>query len=93
MVALLRGKGAVDLFPSANFQKVQKELEHSFCGHFCKLFDKKFDTWFDSFQAVNVRLTAHVKVSNFVRVLTGIHLVNVWREHSHFITSKQVISK
>jgi len=69
MIALLVSKGAVDLFPT--FNKFNKDQESSFCGHFCKLFDKKFETWFDSFQAVNIRLTAHVKVSNFVRVLTG----------------------
>ena len=51
--------------------KYRHDLENSFCGHLCRLFDKKLDTWFDAFEAVNVRLTAHVKVSNFVRVLTG----------------------
>ena len=71
ITSLLINKGAVDLFPSESFSKAVKEIDGSFCGHFCKLFDKKFETWFDSFQAVNVRLTAHVKVSNFVRVLTG----------------------
>lgn len=71
MLALLINKGAVDLFPSSNSSNDSSYNEASFCSHFCKLFDKKFETWFDSFQAVNVKLTAHVKVSNFVRVLTG----------------------
>ncbi|RUS90444.1 hypothetical protein EGW08_001785 [Elysia chlorotica] len=51
--------------------KYRHDLETSFCGHLCRLFDKKLDAWFDAFEAVNVRLTAHVKVSNYVRVLTG----------------------
>lgn len=51
--------------------KYLHDLETSFCGHLCRLFDKKLDAWFEAFEAVNVRLTAHVKVSNFVRVLTG----------------------
>ncbi|GFO12342.1 hypothetical protein PoB_003884700 [Plakobranchus ocellatus] len=51
--------------------KYQHDLENSFCGHLCRLFERKLDSWFDAFEAVNVRLTAHVKVSNFVRVLTG----------------------
>ncbi|XP_005091195.1 uncharacterized protein LOC101851849 [Aplysia californica] len=71
MMTLLREKGVVDLFPHNNYGKHSDELDNSFCGHFCKLFDRKFETWFDSFQAINIRLTAHVKVSNFVRVLTG----------------------
>ncbi|GFR75902.1 hypothetical protein ElyMa_005786800 [Elysia marginata] len=84
MIGLFMTKGAFDVFKhsgsnsnnnkgndNAIGNKYRHDLETSFCGHLCRLFDKKLDTWFDAFEAVNVRLTAHVKVSNFVRVLTG----------------------
>lgn len=67
---LLQNKGVVNIFRHASLN-TEKELDQTFCGHLCKLFDKKLDSWFDTFEAVSVRLTAHVKVSNFVRVLTG----------------------
>ncbi|KAH9500635.1 hypothetical protein Btru_077168 [Bulinus truncatus] len=70
IIALLKSKGAVDIFRRTS-TKYFSDLESSFCGHLCKLFDKKIESWFDAFVAVNVKLTAHVKVSNLVRVLTG----------------------
>uniref|UniRef100_A0A2C9LDM1 Uncharacterized protein n=1 Tax=Biomphalaria glabrata TaxID=6526 RepID=A0A2C9LDM1_BIOGL len=70
IIALLKSKGAVDIFRQTS-SKYFPDLESTFCGLLCKLFDKKLESWFDNFEAVNVRLTAHVKVSNLVRVLTG----------------------
>ncbi|CAL1527201.1 unnamed protein product [Lymnaea stagnalis] len=70
MIMLLKSKGAVDIFKHTN-PRHYPDLESTFCGHLCRLFEQKIGTWFDSFEAVNVRLTAHVKVANLVRVLSG----------------------
>lgn len=70
MISLLKSKGAVDMTKHMTDRHLG-DLETTFCGHLCKLFDQKIEAWFDSFEAVNVKLTAHVKVSNLVRVLSG----------------------
>lgn len=68
MLYFLKSKGADDSFKQLN---ANYEPNASFCGNLCKLFERKIETWFDSFEAVAVKLTGHVKVSNFVRVLAG----------------------
>lgn len=63
-------KGAEDTFGQAK-KFDQEEISSTFCGHLCRLFERKIDSWFETFEAVAVKLTGHVKVSNFVRVLSG----------------------
>lgn len=63
-------KGAEDAFGQAK-KYDQEEISATFCGHLCRLFERKINTWFQTFEAVAVKLTGHVKVSNFVRVLSG----------------------
>jgi hypothetical protein len=70
MLSFLQYKGAADIFGQIS-PKNAEELNSTFCGHLCKLFERKIEQWFDSFEAVSLRLTGHVKVSNFVRVLGG----------------------
>ncbi|XP_069142724.1 uncharacterized protein [Argopecten irradians] len=67
MMRYFHGKGAADAFG----QVTRINNNFSFCSHICQLFERKLDTWFQSCEAVAVKLTGHVKVSNFVRVLTG----------------------
>lgn len=63
-------KGAEDPFGQAK-KHDQEEVSATFCGHLCRLFERKINSWFEAFEAVAVKLTGHVKVSNFVRVLSG----------------------
>lgn len=63
-------KGAEDAFGQAK-KFDQEEVNGTFCGHLCRLFERKINSWFETFEAVAVKLTGHVKVSNFVRVLSG----------------------
>lgn len=57
-----------------------------FCAHLAKLFEKKLEAWFDSFQAVAARLTAHVKVSGLVRVLSGqVHALGTRQGRLHAV--------
>ncbi|KAK3577452.1 hypothetical protein CHS0354_032303 [Potamilus streckersoni] len=70
MMAFIQSKGASDIFNQAN-PSGTNDTGSTFCGHLCRLFERKFESWFDTFEAVAVRLTGHVKVSNFVRVLVG----------------------
>ncbi|OWF44995.1 uncharacterized protein LOC110457565 isoform X2 [Mizuhopecten yessoensis] len=67
VIRYFHGKGATDAFG----QVTQINSTFSFCNHICQLFERKLDTWFQSCEAVAVKLTGHVKVSNFVRVMTG----------------------
>lgn len=69
MLQFLKNKGAEDSFKQLNAKTA--ELNASFCGNLCRLFERKIETWFETFEAVAVKLTGHVKVSNFVRVLAG----------------------
>ena len=69
-VALFRKNGASDPFSHTLYQ-AEEDLSINFCGHLCRLFERKITSWFDAFDAVSVKLTGHVKVSNFVRVLSG----------------------
>ncbi|KAK7493101.1 hypothetical protein BaRGS_00015622, partial [Batillaria attramentaria] len=60
-----------------------------FCAHLARLFEKKLEAWFDSFQAVAVKLTAHVKVSGLVRVLSGqVHALCTRRGRLHAVLVK-----
>ena len=60
-----------------------------FCSHLMKLFEKKLESWFESFQAVAVRLTAHVKVSGLVRVLSGqVHALATRQGRLHAVAVK-----
>lgn len=60
-----------------------------FCAHLARLFEKKLEAWFESFQAVAVRLTAHVKVSGLVRVLSGqVHALCTRRGRLHAVLVK-----
>lgn len=68
MLYFLKSKGAEDSFKQLN---ANYEPNSSFCGNLCRLFERKIESWFDTFEAVAVKLTGHVKVSNFVRVLAG----------------------
>ena len=61
-------RGAVDAF---GYLQNNPSADQSFCLHICHLFERKLESWFDSCDAIAVRLTGHVKVSNLVRVLTG----------------------
>lgn len=70
MLHMMLHKGAEDMFKQLN-AKTDEPNEISFCGNLCRLFERKIDSWFDTFEAVAVKLTGHVKVSNFVRVLAG----------------------
>ncbi|KAH3736133.1 hypothetical protein DPMN_042695 [Dreissena polymorpha] len=70
MLMLMNSKGAEDTFKQLT-AKVQETSESSFCGNLCRLFERKIESWFETFEAVAVKLTGHVKVSNFVRVLAG----------------------
>ena len=70
VLKMMRSKGAVDMFRTLKSQN-DYDIDSSFCGHLCKLFDRKIETWFETFDALAVNLTAHVKVSHFVRLLTG----------------------
>lgn len=67
---MMKHKGAEDMFKQLN-PKTPDPSEQSFCGNLCRLFERKIDSWFDTYEAVAVKLTGHVKVSNFVRVLAG----------------------
>jgi len=68
MITYFHEKGATDAFGQVSNLE---SSESSFCNHMCYLFERKLSTWFESFEAVAVKLTGHVKVSNFVRVLSG----------------------
>lgn len=68
MMRYFHERGAADAFGQVS---EAKKDDDSFCNHICHLFERKLDTWFQSFEAVAMKLTGHVKVSNFVRVLTG----------------------
>lgn len=70
MLKLLKQKGAVDIFQQIAV-KSNDASEFSFCGNLCRLFERKIESWFETFEAVAIKLTGHVKVSNFVRVLAG----------------------
>ena len=69
MLQFLKSKGAEDSFNQLNAKT--SETNSSFCGNLCRLFERKIESWFETFEAVAVKLTGHVKVSNFVRVLAG----------------------
>lgn len=68
MLHFLKAKGAEDSFKQLS---LKSEPNSSFCSNLCRLFERKIESWFDTFEAVAVKLTGHVKVSNFVRVLAG----------------------
>lgn len=70
MLQMLKHKGAEDMFKQISPQSTEAN-ELSFCANLCRLFERKIESWWDTFEAVGVKLTGHVKVSNFVRVLTG----------------------
>ncbi|XP_053396778.1 uncharacterized protein LOC128556274 [Mercenaria mercenaria] len=70
MLQLMKHKGAEDMFKQIT-QKSTEASEQSFCGNLCRLFERKIESWWEIFEAVGVKLTGHVKVSNFVRVLAG----------------------
>lgn len=70
LLKLLKQKGAVDMFQQLN-TKSNDTSELSFCGILCRLFERKIESWFETFEAVAIKLTGHIKVSNFVRLLTG----------------------
>lgn len=70
MLTYFQNKGAVDAFKTISSVDIDG-LNTTFVGHFCRLFERKLDSWFESYKAIAVRLTGHVKVSNFVRVLCG----------------------
>ncbi|XP_050390715.1 uncharacterized protein LOC126809891 [Patella vulgata] len=70
MLSQLHSRGALDAFHYLTFTK-EEDAAASFCGYLCRLFARKIETWFDSFEALAIQLTAHVKVSNMVRVLSG----------------------
>ncbi|KAK3098998.1 hypothetical protein FSP39_025135 [Pinctada imbricata] len=69
-MTLFRKNGASDPFNQVPVE-INAETNSNFCAHVCRLFERKIIGWFDSFDAVAVRLTGHVKVSSFVRVLSG----------------------
>ena len=69
MLHFLKTKGAEDSFKQLNAKT--SEANSSFCGNLCRLFERKIESWFETFEAVAVKLTGHVKVSNFVRLLAG----------------------
>ncbi|XP_064595698.1 uncharacterized protein LOC135462215 [Liolophura sinensis] len=71
---LLHSKGAADCFRQIspnNAAEHTKGPSRTFSKHLARMFEKKLDTWFSSFDAVAVKLSGHVKVSGFVRVLSG----------------------
>lgn len=70
MLQMMKHKGAEDMFKQIT-PKTAEAGELSFCGNLCRLFERKIESWWDSFEAVAVKLTGHVKVSQFVRVLSG----------------------
>ena len=70
MLQMMKLKGADDAFKQLD-SKFTDGNEQTFCGNLCRLFERKIGTWYDTFESVAVRLTGHVKVSNFVRVLAG----------------------
>lgn len=70
MLTLMKDKGAEDSFKQLG-SKVNEHGDVSFCTNLCRLFERKIESWFETFEAVGVKLTGHVKVSNFVRVLAG----------------------
>ncbi|KAL4233221.1 hypothetical protein ACF0H5_007905 [Mactra antiquata] len=70
MLQLMKHKGAEDMFKQVT-TKTTETSELSFCGNLCRLFERKIESWWETFEAVGVKLTGHVKVSNFVRVLSG----------------------
>lgn len=70
MLQMMKHKGAVDMFNPIT-PKSAETSELSFCGNLCRLFERKIESWWDTFEAVGVKLTGHVKVSNFFRVLAG----------------------
>lgn len=72
--ALLHSKGAADCFKQIspnNNSDHPKGPSRTFSQHLARMFEKKLDNWFSSFDAVTVKLNGHVKVSGFVRVLSG----------------------
>ncbi|XP_061177102.1 uncharacterized protein LOC133185829 [Saccostrea echinata] len=69
MMSLFYRKGAADAF--GQVKEADSDSFSGFCNHLCRLFEKKICSWFDGFEAAAVKLTGHVKVSNFVRVLSG----------------------
>lgn len=70
MLQMMKHKGAEDMFKQVT-PKTDDTTETSFCTNLCRLFERKIETWWDTFEAVAVKLTGHVKVSQFVRVLSG----------------------
>ncbi|XP_048771062.1 uncharacterized protein LOC125677132 [Ostrea edulis] len=69
MMSLFYRNGAADAF--GQVKEMGSDSLSGFCNHLSRLFEKKICTWFDGFEAAAVKLTGHVKVSNFVRVLSG----------------------
>lgn len=69
MMSLFYRNGAADAF--GHVKEIGGDALSGFCNHLCRLFEKKICTWFEGFEAAAVKLTGHVKVSNFVRVLSG----------------------
>lgn len=69
MMSLFYRNGAAD--PFGHVKEIGSDSLSGFCNHLCRLFEKKICSWFEGFEAAAVKLTGHVKVSNFVRVLSG----------------------
>ena len=79
----------LSLLPEPSAVAAAASGNNGFCAHLAKLFEKKLETWFDSFQAVAVRLTAHVKVSGLVRVLSGqVHALGTRQGRLHAVAVK-----
>lgn len=71
---------------NSNHHHHSNNSNSGFCAHLAKLFEKKLEAWFDSFQAVAARLTAHVKVSGLVRVLSGqVHALGTRQGRLHAV--------
>ncbi|WAR08850.1 hypothetical protein MAR_018808 [Mya arenaria] len=70
LLMMMKLKGADDAFKQLG-PNVAETNDSSFCSNLCRLFERKIESWFETFEAVAVKLTGHVKVSNFVRVLAG----------------------
>ncbi|KAK7108656.1 uncharacterized protein [Littorina saxatilis] len=89
--ALVRGEETIipDITAVDRSQRFGPGERTTFCDHLAKLFERKIETWFDGFQAVAVRLTAHVKVSGLVRVLSGkVHALATRKGRLHALVVK-----